>query len=91
MRGPLLTRRGLLGAAGASIASISLPPLLQAGQPSLRLVAAPGKASLVGDQGPPTRLWAYNGRVPGPLIRARQGDRLVVEVENRLDEPTTVH
>ena len=91
MRGPLLTRRGLLGAAGASIASISLPPLLQAGQPSLRLVAAPGKASLVGDQGPPTRVWAYNGRVPGPLIRARQGDRLVVEVENRLDEPTTVH
>ncbi len=29
--------------------------------------------------------------MPGPEIRVRQGDRLRVSVENRLDEETTVH
>src|SRR5690606_8705650 len=35
-------------------------------------------------------VWAY-GSVPGPVLRARQGERLRVEVVNRLDRPTTVH
>jgi manganese oxidase len=34
---------------------------------------------------------AYNGQVPGPAIRARVGDRLRIEVTNRLTEPTSVH
>jgi len=33
----------------------------------------------------------YNGRVPGPEIRAREGERLRVVLENALGEPTTVH
>lgn len=47
--------------------------------------------SLVGDAGPRTPVWTYGGTVPGTEIRARQGGRLRVAVENRLDEPTTVH
>lgn len=87
-----LTRRRLLAGASATLASWVLPsPLLRAGERSLRLVAGPGEAPLVADEGPSTRVWAYDGRVPGPLIRARQGERLVVELENRLAEPTTVH
>jgi FtsP/CotA-like multicopper oxidase with cupredoxin domain len=35
--------------------------------------------------------WTYNGGLPGPLIRARVGDRLIVHFRNELDEPTTVH
>ncbi len=35
--------------------------------------------------------YAYNGGLPGPTIRARVGDTVIVEVENGLDEPTTVH
>lgn len=35
--------------------------------------------------------WAYSGAVPGPLIRARVGDRLRVTVDNALPEPTSVH
>jgi FtsP/CotA-like multicopper oxidase with cupredoxin domain len=35
--------------------------------------------------------WAYNGRVPGPVVRCSAGDQLEVEVVNRLPEPTTVH
>jgi len=35
--------------------------------------------------------WTYDGGIPGPLIRARVGDRLVVHFTNRLPQPTTVH
>ena len=35
--------------------------------------------------------WTYNGGLPGPLIRARVGDRLIVHFKNDLPEPTTVH
>jgi FtsP/CotA-like multicopper oxidase with cupredoxin domain len=38
-----------------------------------------------------TRVWAYGGAVPGPLIRARVGDRLVVTFVNNLPEESTVH
>jgi FtsP/CotA-like multicopper oxidase with cupredoxin domain len=46
---------------------------------------------LVGGKYPNTPVWAYNGVVPGPEIRVRQGDRLRIFVENRLSEETTVH
>jgi FtsP/CotA-like multicopper oxidase with cupredoxin domain len=35
--------------------------------------------------------WTYNGGLPGPLIKARVGNRLIVHFKNELDEPTTVH
>ena len=35
--------------------------------------------------------WTYNGGLPGPLIRTRVGDRLIVHFTNELDQPTTVH
>lgn len=35
--------------------------------------------------------WGYNGSVPGPEIRAGEGDTLRVFVENRLAQSTTVH
>ncbi len=35
--------------------------------------------------------WTYNGSLPGPLIRARVGDRLIVHFTNNLPQPTTVH
>ncbi|HED65006.1 MAG TPA: multicopper oxidase family protein [Planctomycetes bacterium] len=38
-----------------------------------------------------TRVWSYNGQVPGPTIRANVGDLLRVQFENRLPEPTTIH
>ncbi|SUF09065.1 putative multicopper oxidase [Rhodococcus gordoniae] len=35
--------------------------------------------------------WAYDDQVPGPLIRARAGDLLRVEVDNQLPVETSVH
>ncbi len=37
------------------------------------------------------RTWAYNGQVPGPVIRCTAGEQLEVDVTNRLSEPTSVH
>ena len=37
------------------------------------------------------RAWTYNGGLPGPLIRATVGNRLIVHFKNELDEPTTIH
>ena len=35
--------------------------------------------------------WAYNGQVPGPTLRAREGDRLKVVFRNREVHPHTIH
>jgi FtsP/CotA-like multicopper oxidase with cupredoxin domain len=42
---------------------------------------------------PGTRVkaWTYDGLLPGPFIRAKVGDRLIVHFKNDLPEPTTVH
>src|SRR6266568_1807685 len=35
--------------------------------------------------------YAFNGQIPGPRIRFRQGDRVRINVTNHLPETTTVH
>ena len=35
--------------------------------------------------------WGFNNRLPGPEIRAKKGDTVVVTVKNNLSEPTMVH
>jgi FtsP/CotA-like multicopper oxidase with cupredoxin domain len=35
--------------------------------------------------------WTYNGGLPGPFIRGKVGDRLIVHFKNELDQPTTIH
>jgi FtsP/CotA-like multicopper oxidase with cupredoxin domain len=43
------------------------------------------------EPGRTVRAWTYNGGLPGPLIRVRVGDRLIVHFTNNLEQPTTVH
>ncbi len=56
-----------------------------------RLRAAPARVSLLGDPWPDTDVWAYEGSVPGPLLRVPQGGTLRVRVVNDLAAPTSVH
>jgi FtsP/CotA-like multicopper oxidase with cupredoxin domain len=35
--------------------------------------------------------WTFNGFVPGPTLRARQGDRILIHFENRASKPHTIH
>jgi len=46
------------------------------------LEIAPGKT---------TAVWTYNGTLPGPMIRAKVGDRVIVHFKNSLPEATTIH
>jgi FtsP/CotA-like multicopper oxidase with cupredoxin domain len=66
------------------------PSRLLAAQPRL-LRAGPASARLLEEGGPETRLWGYDGSVPGPLLRLRQGEELAVTLENGLEQETAVH
>lgn len=54
-----------------------------------RLEAKPAKWELF--PGTVTDAWTYNGRVPGPELRVREGDLVRVTVTNHLPVPTTIH
>ena len=71
--------------------SMSVSKLILASPHTQRLIASRTETDLVAGFGPLTKVFAYNQKVPGPLLRYNQGDRLRLEVENQLDEPTTVH
>jgi FtsP/CotA-like multicopper oxidase with cupredoxin domain len=53
------------------------------------LTAAPAQHEWLA--GKPTEVWAYNGEVPGPTLRAKVGDTLRVHFHNQLPETTSVH
>ena len=53
------------------------------------LRAAPSMTQLF--DGRMLNVWAYNGQVPGPVVRARLGDEVVVRLTNDLPQPTTIH
>ena len=88
-----ISRRSFLAASGGAAVGALLP--LWSGRAdaaaSYHLAAGPAQAPLVGGSYPETAVWSYNGTVPGPVIRLRQGERVRITVENRLAEETTVH
>ena len=100
-RAPALTRRQLLKGGGAALTLGGLGLGLGLGGPlaprtaqaatGFDLTPAPAPINMVGSRWPATEVWAYGGTVPGPLIRAKQGARIAIDVENGLDQPTTVH
>ena len=87
------TRRCVLGGIAASITSLpsraqqATPApdgfrVLEARKATLRILPAPA---------PESACFAYDGVVPGPVLRAKQGDEVRVRLVNRLDQPTTLH
>jgi FtsP/CotA-like multicopper oxidase with cupredoxin domain len=91
-RSPVSRRSILLAGAGLAL-SRAIPPLpVRASQGGeYKLVAKPGRVALVGEGQRQTAVWAYDGKVPGPTLRLRQGEPARIIVENRLNEDTTVH
>ena len=66
------------------------PP--RAAQPSPRVLRPmPAQVPLLGDGHPETAVWGFDGQLPGPELRIRQGETLHVELRNGLPEPTTIH
>ena len=73
----------------AGLAAVSFARPVQASP--FTLTAAPATAQLAPPEYAPTPVWAFNDQTPGPLLRARQGERMQVQVTNALDEDTAVH
>ena len=83
----------MLGAAAVGIAK-AFPLRRSLAEPKTkeyRLAARPATVNLTGDGYPDTAVWAYDGTVPGPELRIRQGQPVRITVANRLGEDTTVH
>ncbi len=83
----------LLGSAAAAAMGggllVARPARAAAGRQVLQ--AKPAPLDLGGEFPAPTPGWAYGGRVPGPVVRARQGDWVDVMLQNDLPQSTTVH
>jgi len=87
-----LTRRGfVLAAAGVAASAAIRPAPSRASAVDERLIkVGPGQARLTGPDGPLTPVWAYDGTIPGPTLRLRQGQPVRVTVENGLDEEASM-
>lgn len=75
----------------------TLPYTMEGGVKVFRLVAEPVTIQFQDMSDPhgmkrrPIHGWGYNGSIIGPTIEAVEGDIVRIHVENRLNEPTTIH
>jgi FtsP/CotA-like multicopper oxidase with cupredoxin domain len=89
-----VSRRALILGAGAVGLAGALPSRGSHADPAIkeyRLTARTATVNLTGDGYSDTDVWAYEGAVPGPELRVRQGEPVRVTVVNKLGEDTTVH
>jgi FtsP/CotA-like multicopper oxidase with cupredoxin domain len=66
-----------------------LAPSMEGGTKVYRLTAAPGKWETA--PGQTVDAWMYNGQLPGPQIRVKEGDRVKLIIKNELPESTSIH
>ncbi len=66
-----------------------LPFKIENGKKIFKLTAQPVKWNILKDV--TVTAWAYDGMVPGPLIRVTEGDKVKILIKNNLPEPTTIH
>ncbi|GAA1435994.1 multicopper oxidase family protein [Microlunatus lacustris] len=85
-----LTWRAAAGFTPALPAALVEPPTLTSAEGLLqvRLEAATGSVQIAGR---PATALSYNGGLPGPTLRLQPGDRLQVQLVNRLTDPTNLH
>jgi len=85
-----LDRRQFLERALGTIVATSLNRQAS-GSISKQLTLVAEEADIDVGAGRPWRTWAYNGQVPGPEIRVREGERIGITLQNRLPQPTSIH
>jgi FtsP/CotA-like multicopper oxidase with cupredoxin domain len=82
-----MTRRDMLARSGAYLAGACA--LRGASEPDLHLNIAPVTLELAPKK--TVKTLAYNGQVPGPLLRFPQGKTITVEISNDTAEPEILH
>ncbi len=89
-----ISRRSLIQSMGMAATVCLLPSLAQAsgksGKPVL-VEAKPGQAELLGKGLGKVDIWGYDGGVPGPILRVKQGEEVWVRFKNSLAQPSTIH
>lgn len=76
--------------AGTS-ALLAVPAIGRAATAPRIIEARSGLARVAPDSYPETEIWGYDGGVPGPEIRARQGETVRRTLLNSLPQPTAIH
>ena len=87
-----MKRRAFMAQAGAALTGAALASLVPAWaqtSPDVKLEIAPLELEIAPRK--VVHTVAYNGRVPGPLIRWPEGKPIVIEVINRTTIPEIVH
>jgi FtsP/CotA-like multicopper oxidase with cupredoxin domain len=84
-----MNRRTFIAQAGTALAAAITPAVRWQSQPDVRFEIAPLELEIA--PGKRIHTVAYNGRVPGPLIRWSEGKPIVIEVVNRSSVPEIVH
>src|ERR1700683_4117024 len=87
-----MNRRAFIAQAGVALTGATLASLAPAWTetpPDVKLEIAPLALEIA--PGKVVRTVAYNGRVPGPLIRWPEGKPITIEVLNRTAIPEIVH
>ncbi|WP_425039984.1 multicopper oxidase family protein [Primorskyibacter sp. S187A] len=85
-----LSRRHFQQSLLATAAATILPSATK-GQSAPVLHARQGAARLAPSDYPETQIWGYDGSVPGPVLRARQGERFTRLFRNDLPQASSVH
>ncbi len=90
----MITRRTLLKVTLGSLALAARPVRAEAflaedGFNVIKLVKA--KAPLMSADTAWQEIWGYEGLVPGPTLKAKQGEPFKVRIVNDIGQPTTVH
>lgn len=57
----------------------------------VEVTLAASRTSTSFEPGTKASVFTYNGSLPGPLLRAKVGDEVIVHFKNNLPEPTTIH
>src|SRR6202521_1321621 len=78
-----------VGAALTSVPRFSSIAALPLAKPDLTLRIAPVSVEIA--PGVVIKTVGYNGKVPGPILRMREGKRVTVDVRNETDMPEIVH
>lgn len=95
-----LTRRQALGGLGLGLAALAMPRWVRAAPPSLfdvsrlpvsRVVDLTIKETELAFGGVRRLAKTINGTVPGPALRFREGDEVLIRVNNQLSEDTSLH
>ena len=76
---------------GAVMSSTILPKFAFGATPPFRLTAEPVQVQLLPSDSAATSMFGFNGSMPGPELRLRQGERLKIDFQNNLTQGSSVH